>query len=61
MNKSQHRRKDRCQLQKSRHTAKLRAAYAASAQESLHAGQPWEDLADEVWLQLDKLEKARKK
>jgi metal-responsive CopG/Arc/MetJ family transcriptional regulator len=43
-------------LRRSHHTAKLRAAYAASAEESLRIGQPWEMLADEVWLKLDRLE-----
>jgi hypothetical protein len=45
-------------LRRSRHTAKLRAAYAASANDSRRIGEPWEALSDEVWRQLDKLEQA---
>jgi hypothetical protein len=48
------------QLQRARHTAKLRASYAASAEAGLAITRQWEGLDAEAWAQLDK-EKPRQK
>ena len=41
------------QLHKTRHTAKLREAYAASAKAGLAVTRQWEPLDAEAWAQLD--------
>lgn len=46
---------------KRRHTALLREAYAASAEEGRKIAKEWEPLDDETWARLDKLERRFKK
>ncbi|MEX1112702.1 MAG: hypothetical protein WEC84_04530 [Candidatus Andersenbacteria bacterium] len=41
------------------HTAKMRDAYAASAEEGLHVTQEWKLLDDELWSRLDEIEKKK--
>jgi metal-responsive CopG/Arc/MetJ family transcriptional regulator len=48
------------QLHKTRHTAKLRAAYAASTKASLAITRQWESLDAEAWARLDKDKPHRK-
>ena len=48
------------QLHKSRHTAKLRESYAASAEAGLAITREWEPLDAEAWAQLDKEKPHRK-
>jgi metal-responsive CopG/Arc/MetJ family transcriptional regulator len=48
------------QLQKARHTAKLRDAYAASAAAGLAITRQWESLDAEAWAQLDRAKPKRK-
>jgi metal-responsive CopG/Arc/MetJ family transcriptional regulator len=48
------------QLNKARHTAKLREAYAASAKASLAITREWEALDVEAWARLDEEKPHRK-
>ncbi|HLJ96967.1 MAG TPA: ribbon-helix-helix domain-containing protein [Gemmataceae bacterium] len=48
------------QLHKARHTAKLREAYAASAEAGLAITREWEPLDAEAWARLDKEKPHRK-
>lgn len=41
------------------HTRKLRAAYKATAEESLAITKEWEKADDELWQKLDELEKGK--
>lgn len=46
-------------LRKAHHSQKMREAYTAAAQDSLRLTQEWEPLDDEVWHQLDEIEKEK--
>ncbi|MGH7135271.1 MAG: hypothetical protein ACREHD_05985 [Pirellulales bacterium] len=41
-------------LRKSRHTAKLRASYAASAADAGKVAEEWNGVSDEAWAMLDR-------
>jgi hypothetical protein len=44
-------------LHRGRHTRNLRQAYAASAEQALRVASEWQHVDEEVWAQLDRLEK----
>jgi metal-responsive CopG/Arc/MetJ family transcriptional regulator len=44
---------------KANHTRKLRAAYNATASESLAIAKEWEDIDDELWQKLDEIEQKK--
>ena len=43
-------------LRKARHTARLRKAYAAAAEQSMRVAEEWEQVDNESWAILDRLE-----